>query len=206
MFLYEQIWFALWVSGGSNGKESASNVGDLGSIPGLGRSPGGGKSHGGHFPWSRRESDTNEWLTTHTHTLFGDLKLACQLTGHIISIFGSPTEWYINRASTFMIPILSYFIIFLQYKLTYIPILYMRKFKLREGKGTTPNVSPWQRGSSTCVSCPWIPYVLSENLSLSWLIASSVVHRNSLILGERKPGHSSLIWLCYFGEIALTTT
>ena len=28
--------------GGSNGKESASNAGDPGLIPGLGRSPGGG--------------------------------------------------------------------------------------------------------------------------------------------------------------------
>ena len=28
--------------GGSDGKEPACNVGDLGSIPGLGRSPGGG--------------------------------------------------------------------------------------------------------------------------------------------------------------------
>ena len=31
--------------GGSDGKESASNVGDLGSIPGLGISPGEGKSY-----------------------------------------------------------------------------------------------------------------------------------------------------------------
>ena len=30
---------------GSAGKESAHNVGDLGSIPGLGRSPGEGKSY-----------------------------------------------------------------------------------------------------------------------------------------------------------------
>ena len=30
--------------GGSTGKESACNVGDLGLIPGLGRSPGEGKS------------------------------------------------------------------------------------------------------------------------------------------------------------------
>ena len=29
--------------GGSDSKESACNVGDLGSIPGLGRSPGEGK-------------------------------------------------------------------------------------------------------------------------------------------------------------------
>ena len=31
--------------GGSDGKESACNVGDLGSIPGLGRSPGGGHGY-----------------------------------------------------------------------------------------------------------------------------------------------------------------
>ena len=31
--------------GGSTGKESACNVGDLGSIPGLGRSPGEGKGY-----------------------------------------------------------------------------------------------------------------------------------------------------------------
>ena len=31
--------------GGSDGKESACNAGDQGSIPGLGRSPGGGHSN-----------------------------------------------------------------------------------------------------------------------------------------------------------------
>ena len=31
--------------GGSDGKESACNAGDLGLIPGLGRSPGGGNSN-----------------------------------------------------------------------------------------------------------------------------------------------------------------
>ena len=32
-------------TGDSGGKESACNVGDLGSIPGLGRSPGEGKDY-----------------------------------------------------------------------------------------------------------------------------------------------------------------
>ena len=31
--------------GGSDSKEPACNVGDLGSIPGLGRAPGGGHAH-----------------------------------------------------------------------------------------------------------------------------------------------------------------
>ena len=65
--------------GGSDGKESAYNAGNLGLIPGLGRSlgegngyalqyPFPGKSHGqrtlaGYHPWGRKESDTNERLT-----------------------------------------------------------------------------------------------------------------------------------------------
>ena len=66
--------------GGSDGKESACNEGDLGSNPGLGRSPGGGhdnpfqysflenphgqKSLASYTPWGRRESNTTERLST----------------------------------------------------------------------------------------------------------------------------------------------
>ena len=44
-------------SGGSNGKESASNAGDLGLIPGLGRSLGEGMATSSSFlawriPWT----------------------------------------------------------------------------------------------------------------------------------------------------------
>ena len=65
--------------GGSEGKESACNSGDLGSIPGLGRSPGGGhgnplqyscleNSHGqrslvGYSPWGLKESYMTERLS-----------------------------------------------------------------------------------------------------------------------------------------------
>ena len=38
--------------GGSDGKESAYNVGDLGSIPGLGRSPGGGMATHSSILWA----------------------------------------------------------------------------------------------------------------------------------------------------------
>ena len=40
--------------GGSDGKECALNVGDLGSIPGLGRSPG--KGHGNPLQYSCLEN------------------------------------------------------------------------------------------------------------------------------------------------------
>ena len=40
--------------GGSDGKESACNAGDLGSISGLGRSPGGG--HGNRLQYSCLEN------------------------------------------------------------------------------------------------------------------------------------------------------
>ena len=62
--------------GGSDGKECACSVGDLGSIPGLGRPPGGGygnpleysclenphgqRSLAGCSPWGLKESDMTE--------------------------------------------------------------------------------------------------------------------------------------------------
>ena len=59
----------------SAGKESAYNVGDLGSIPGLGRSPGKGKGYPLQYsglensmdcsPWGRKEMDATEQLSFH---------------------------------------------------------------------------------------------------------------------------------------------
>ena len=70
--------------GGSDGKESACKVGDLGLFPGLGRSlgrrhgnplqyaclenPQGQRSLVGYSPWGRKELDTTDWLST-AHTL-----------------------------------------------------------------------------------------------------------------------------------------
>ena len=62
----------------SDGKETACNAGDPGSIPGSGRSPGEGngdplqysclenpmdRGAGDYSPWGHKESDTTEWLT-----------------------------------------------------------------------------------------------------------------------------------------------
>ena len=45
--------------GGSDGKESACNAGDLDLIPGLGRSPGGG--HGNPLQYSCLENPHGQW-------------------------------------------------------------------------------------------------------------------------------------------------
>ena len=66
--------------GGSNGKESTHNAGDLGLIPGLGRSPGGAHGNPLHYSclenpqgqrslvgcstWGYKESEMTEWLST----------------------------------------------------------------------------------------------------------------------------------------------
>ena len=52
--------------GGSQGKESACNVGDLGLLPGLGRSPGDG--HGNPLQYSCLENPHGRgawWATVH---------------------------------------------------------------------------------------------------------------------------------------------
>ena len=73
-------YLELCFPGGSAGKESACNAGDLRLIPGLGRSPGGGHGHPlqysclknlhgkrslvGYSPWSHKESDMTERPST----------------------------------------------------------------------------------------------------------------------------------------------
>ena len=66
------IIFVIPPTGGSAGKESACNAGDLGSIPGLGRFPGEGKGYALQYfglensmdsPWVHKGSDTTEQLS-----------------------------------------------------------------------------------------------------------------------------------------------
>ena len=75
--------------GGSDGKESACNVGDLSSMPVLGRSPGEGQGYPSsivawRIPWTEepsglwsiglQELDTSEWLTFHLSYIYIKVK------------------------------------------------------------------------------------------------------------------------------------
>ena len=55
-------YFVTGLPGGSDGKESACNAGDLGSIPGSGRSPG--KGNGYPFPYLGNSMDGGAWRAT----------------------------------------------------------------------------------------------------------------------------------------------
>jgi len=50
--------------GGSDGKESACNVGDLGLIPGSGRSPGEGYGKPLHYSCLENSMDRGTWWAT----------------------------------------------------------------------------------------------------------------------------------------------
>ena len=50
--------------GGSDGKESACKVGDLGLIPGLGRSPGEGNGNPLQYSCLENSRDRGDWWAT----------------------------------------------------------------------------------------------------------------------------------------------
>ena len=59
--LLKYIW---GFPGGSDGKESACNVGDPGSIPGSGRSPGEGNGRPLQYSCPENPSDREAWRAT----------------------------------------------------------------------------------------------------------------------------------------------
>ena len=54
------------VPGGSDGKESACNAGDLGLIPGLGRSPGEGNGNPLQYSCLGNSMDRGAWRATYS--------------------------------------------------------------------------------------------------------------------------------------------
>ena len=55
------FWKRLSFPGGSDGKASVCNVGDLGSFPGLGRSPGEGNGNPLQYPCLENPMDRRTW-------------------------------------------------------------------------------------------------------------------------------------------------
>ena len=57
----KKILIYMGFPGGSDGKESASNAGDLGSIPGLGRSAGEGNDYTPQYSCLENSMDRGAW-------------------------------------------------------------------------------------------------------------------------------------------------
>ena len=73
---YVEMYQTSGLPGGLDGKESACNAGDLGSISSLGRSPGGGSGTPIHYSCLRNPMDRETWRAA-TH---GVLQSQMQLT------------------------------------------------------------------------------------------------------------------------------
>ena len=66
LFIYRQYYIIQHTNymgspGGSDGKESTCNVGDLGSIPGLGSSPGEGNNYSLQYSGLENSMDRETW-------------------------------------------------------------------------------------------------------------------------------------------------
>ena len=63
VFIYTSVW-NIWGPGGQDGKESACNSGDAGSIPGLGRSPGRGNGNPLQYSCLVNSTERGTWWAT----------------------------------------------------------------------------------------------------------------------------------------------
>ena len=75
--------------GGSDGKESACNVGDPGSIPRLGRSPGEGNGNPLQYCCLEKPMDGGAWLATVGGVAKSWTQLSDFTFSHLIKGFGT---------------------------------------------------------------------------------------------------------------------
>ena len=73
------------VPGGSDGKESAYNMGDPGLVPGLGRSPGEGNGNPPQYSCPENPMDGGAWQAT-VHGDHKESDMAERLLFHFVSI------------------------------------------------------------------------------------------------------------------------
>ena len=64
VYIYIYIYIHTRLPGSPDGKESACNMADLGSIPGLGRSPGEGNSYPLQYSYLENSMDRGAWQVT----------------------------------------------------------------------------------------------------------------------------------------------
>ena len=92
-FLVQSLAFSMGLPYGSTGKESACNVGDLGSVLGLGRSPGEGKGYPLQYSCLENSMDCIAHGVTESQTRLRDLHLYFRLEFSTHSIMSSANDF-----------------------------------------------------------------------------------------------------------------
>ena len=104
------VWQSIGLPGGSEGKASASNTRDLGSIPGSGRSPGEGNGNPLQYSCLENPVDGGAWWAT-VHGVAKSRTWLSDFTSLIDSILKSrditlPTKVHIVK--TMIFPVVMY--------------------------------------------------------------------------------------------------
>ena len=89
--IYKTLQENMGFPGGSSGKDSACNVGDLGLIPGLGRSPGEGKGYLFQYSGLENSMDCTVRGVTKSRTRLSDFHFTSQenISRNLSAIFSS---------------------------------------------------------------------------------------------------------------------
>ena len=88
-----QLEILVWKLGGSDGKASAYNAGDLGSIPGLGRFPGERNGNPLQYPWLENPIDGGVWQAI----VHGVTNSWTRLSDFTFSLLNIPTTTVLRR-------------------------------------------------------------------------------------------------------------
>ena len=89
---YIYVMYVMGFTGGSEGKESACNAGDLGSIPGLGRFPGEGNSYPLQYSVLENSIDRGAWQATvhgatKSWTRLSDFRYVCNICTRYTNVY-----------------------------------------------------------------------------------------------------------------------
>ena len=86
MYIHRDRYLYFGFPGGSEGKESAGNEGDLGSIPKSGRSPGEGNDNLFQFSCLGNPLDREAWWTTVHRVIKSQTQLSNTLGSYSINL------------------------------------------------------------------------------------------------------------------------
>ena len=90
----QSVFMGLGFPGGSTGKESTCNAGDLGPVPGLGRSPGEGKGYPLQYSGLENSKGRRNLAGYTVHGVAENWNRLSNFHFQLVSLHFLPLEWY----------------------------------------------------------------------------------------------------------------